>query len=336
MDGLDMAFCRFEVHDGKWQYAILKAETAIYSDIWIKKIIAASDMSALDFAQLHVDYGHYIGKLVKGFMDNHNIRPDYIASHGQTIMHQPQHKLTVQIGSGAAIAAECGVNVVCDFRTTDVALGGQGAPLVPIGDKLLFGDFDACLNIGGFANISFNQGDRRIAYDICPANTILNFLAQNVGMEYDRDGKMAEGGRVSDELLRELNQIGYYSQNPPKSLGMEWMKHVYEPLEKYSNLSIADQLRTLTEHIAQQIAFAITDSGTKNTLSTGGGSHNKFLINRINDLSGNSIEVPSDEIIDYKEALIFALLGVLRMRNEVNCLSSVTGAVRDSCGGAIY
>jgi anhydro-N-acetylmuramic acid kinase len=336
LDGLDIAYCRFDLKDGLWKFEIIEATTVKYPKAWINKFMAAKEMTAVDFARLNVDFGHYIGKSVRRFMNSHKIKVDLIASHGQTIMHQPKIKLTFQIGSGAAIAAETGATVVCDFRTTDIAMGGQGAPLVPIGDELLFGDFGACLNIGGFANLSYNIRGNRIAYDICPANTILNFLARKSGKAYDRNGKMAENGNISDELLNELNRIDFYKQKPPKSLGIERLVNIILPLNNFSNLSVADRLRTLTEHIAMQIAHAIEQSRAKNILSTGGGTHNYFLVKRIKDLSGNKLVIPRKEIIDYKEALIFAFLGVLRLRNETNCLKSATGARRNSCGGAIY
>ncbi len=336
LDGLDMAYCRFELKDGQWKFEIPHATTVKYNDAWSVRLMSAHSQSARNLARLNADYGHLIGKKVKSFIRKHTIKADFIASHGQTVFHEPQNQFTVQIGSGAAIAAETGMTVVCDFRSTDVALGGQGAPLVPIGDKLLFGKYDACLNIGGFANISYTSTIKRIAYDICPANTILNYLAQQADKEYDEDGEMAKSGSISDALLGELNQIAYYAQKPPKSLGIEWLEHLLLPLDSFSHLSTADRLRTLTEHIAMQIARSINKCGAKTVLCTGGGTHNKFLVTRINDLTGNRLVIPTKELINYKEALIFGLLGVLRMRNEVNCLKSATGASRDSCGGAIY
>jgi anhydro-N-acetylmuramic acid kinase len=336
LDGLDIVYCKFDFSKGHWKYNILAATIEKYSANWKDRLMIAKQMSTVDFARLNVDYGHFIGKCIKRFIRKNKINVDFIASHGQTIFHQPNDGFTVQIGSGAAIAAETGKTVISDFRTLDVALGGQGAPLVPIGDELLFGDYGCCLNIGGFANLSYKQVDKRIAYDVCPANTILNHLSQQSGKEYDIDGKMAEKGIISKELLYELNHLSYYGQKPPKSLGMEWLPHIFVLLDKFNYINIADQLRTLTEHIALQIARAIKQSGSKTTLSTGGGTHNKFLVQRINDHLGYSLVIPSREIIDYKEALIFAFLGVLRMRNEVNCLCSVTGASRDCCGGAIY
>jgi anhydro-N-acetylmuramic acid kinase len=336
LDGMDIAWCRFELKDGQWKFEIPHATTLKYNHYWAVRLMLSNSLSARNLAKLNADYGHFIGKKVKDFIRKHNISADFIASHGQTVFHEPQNQFTVQIGSGAAIAAETGMTVVCDFRSADVALGGQGAPLVPIGDKLLFGEYDACLNIGGFANISYAKSGRLIANDICPANVVLNFMAGKLGKKYDAEGRFAGRGKLIEEFLDELNELDFYKQKPPKSLGIEWIKNIDVLLEKYKSESVYDQIRTLTEHIAMQIAIAIRQSRAKTILSTGGGTHNTFLVNRIQALCGNKLLIPPKEIIDYKEALIFGLLGVLRMRNEVNCLKSATGASRDSCGGAIY
>lgn len=336
LDGLDIAYCRFTLKYGNWNFKIIKAQTHKYSEVWTKKLSEASELNANQFTQLDADYGHYIGKYVKRFIDKNRISVDLVASHGQTIFHQPEKKLTVQIGCGAAIAAETGGTVICDFRTTDIAMGGQGAPLVPIGDEMLFSGYHACLNIGGFANISYKDVKNRMAYDICPANAILNLLAKKTGADFDFNGEIAEQGKVNDDLLINLNRLNYFTKQPPKSLGMEWLNKYYLPLITDSNLSPADLLRTFTEHIAIQIAKSITAANSKSTLATGGGVHNIFLVKRINAMLDNELMIPSKTIIDYKEALIFAFLGVLRIRGEANCLKNVTGAVYDNCGGAIY
>ena len=337
LDGIDIAYCRFDHLNGQWKFEILEGETIAYTKALKTKFSNMRHMSALAFARLHSDYGHFIGSSVRKFMDTHTISPDFIASHGQTIFHQPDQKYTSQIGNGAAIAAETGCTVICDFRSTDVALGGQGAPLVPVGDEMLFADFDACLNIGGFANISYRSGGRRIAYDICPSNGILNYLASKKGKDYDENGSMAQSGIVLPLLLRQLNGMKYYKSPPPKSLGVEWVDNNLMPLLTDASMAINDLLRTCTEHIAIQISDQIKASGAQKTLATGGGVYNRFLAERINALLGdNPLVIPDEKIVDFKEAMIFAFLGVLRMRHEVNCLKSVTGASRDSCGGAIY
>lgn len=346
LDGLDLAYCKFTFNKG-WEYNILAAKTYPYTSEWREKLSAVEKKSSEELAALHSEYGHFIGKAIVKFLTELSFprgltgkRNIFISSHGHTIFHQPERKFTFQLGNGAAIAAECNFPVVCDFRSNDVALGGQGAPLVPIGDKLLFPEFDFCLNIGGIANISFdNPKGERLAYDICPANIVLNYLAATKGKVYDKNGEIARAGSVSKKLLKVLDSLNFYSKKPPRSLGKEWiMKYFYPVLNRY-NISPEDKMRTVVEHIAIQINSQLVQqnkTGRKKLLITGGGAHNKFLVERIKANSFLNIIIPEKITIDFKEALIFAFLGVLRIRNEVNCLSSVTGAKKDNCGGAIY
>jgi anhydro-N-acetylmuramic acid kinase len=337
LDGIDVAFCRFEHRGKKWHYHIIKASTFNYPVAWKNRLSEAGSLSALDFSFLHVEYGTYLGKIVKRFITKNKFNPDFICSHGHTIFHQPEKMLTVQIGSGAAIAAETGFTTICDFRTTDVAFGGQGAPLVPIGDELLFSDFDICLNIGGFANLSYKKKNERIAFDVCPANIILNYLAGKIGLDYDSSGRNARKGKVLKEILTPLNQLEFYKLKPPKSLGREWVENKFIPLlAGYHEHPVHDVLRTVTEHIAIQIADVISKTKAKKVLVTGGGAFNTFLLELIRNKCNAEIVLPDKEIINYKEALIFAFLSILRIRNENNCLKSVTGARKDNCGGSVY
>jgi len=337
LDGLDVAFCRFEYADKKWSYNIIKATTYKYSKIWKTKLSKAANTDALEFSILHNDFGMFCGNLILKFIKENKFNPDFICSHGHTVFHQPKKKLTVQIGSGASIAAVTGITTVCDFRTTDVALGGQGAPLVPIGDKLLFAQYDICLNIGGFSNLSFTKNLKRIAFDVCPANIALNYLANKAEKEFDNDGNMASNGKICKPLLHKLDGLNYYKDNPPKSLGKEWLDNVFIPvLESFPDLTINDLLRTCTEHIARQIATQITQIDAKKVLVTGGGAFNTFLMNLVRSKCKSEIIIPEKDLVNYKEALIFALLGVLRIRGENNCLCDVTGAKHDNCGGAVY
>lgn len=333
LDGLDICLVDFK-YDGKWHYEILKAESTDYPAGLRNRLAQAQTMSALDYALLHSDYGLYLGEQVKAFMDRHGVKPDIIASHGQTIFHQPSVKFTSQIGSGAGIAAVTGVDTVCDFRTTDVALGGQGAPLVPIGDRNLFPDFDYCLNLGGFSNISFDNGEERIAYDISPVNYVLNHYMRLNGREYDKDGETARSGRVDEALLQKLNDLDFYHRSGPKSLGREWVESEVFPLLEASGLPLADKLCTFVEHAAQQIALNV--EGGK-VLVTGGGALNVYLVER---MQANTPEatyfVPDKLTVNFKEALIFAFLGALYLSDMPNCLSSVTGASRDNIGGCLY
>jgi anhydro-N-acetylmuramic acid kinase len=336
LDGLDLAFCEFDLVSDHWKYKIHFAETIPYSEDWKKRLSSLESVSALEFVSADVEFGHLLGRLTREFVEKHHLNPDFIASHGHTIFHQPEKKITCQIGRGSAIAAETGIPVVCDFRSLDVALGGEGAPLVPVGDQLLFDDFDYCLNIGGFANISYEMEGQRIAFDICPANIVLNNLAFSLGLNYDPGGQYANLGTIDHDLLYRLNSLPYYSKTPPKSLGKEFVvEHIFPSLHN-SVLSINDLLATFCEHIAIQISKAASAECGKKLLITGGGALNDFLISRIHFHTISEIIIPDANTINYKEALIFAFLGVLRRRNEINCLRSVTGASRNSVGGAIY
>lgn len=337
LDGLDIVFCRISVENNKWNYIIENAETIAYSKEWKSRLLGLEKADALTFQQAHMDYGIYLGEMVNSFMKKYAVQADFVSSHGHTIFHQPQHQLTVQLGNGAAIAATCKLPVVCDFRTLDVALGGQGAPLVPVGDELLFQNFDYCLNLGGFANISFKQNEKIIAFDICPVNIVMNVYAEKLGTSYDSGGSFAKGGVVNPQLLNKLNQLSFYHLplNKPKSLGKEWVLENILPLLENAADTPSTILRTFCEHIAIQISNVVQGNSPM-VLTTGGGAYNTFLIERIQALSVGQIILPDKQTIEFKEALIFALLGVLRVRNEVNCLKSVTGAEKDSSGGVIY
>ncbi|MBI4646550.1 MAG: anhydro-N-acetylmuramic acid kinase [Bacteroidia bacterium] len=334
LDGLDIALCRFNFIKSCWKYEILYAETLPYDRQWKEKLSNAHILTGIELIGLHKEYGRYIGNVIKSVIKFK--KADAIASHGHTVFHQPGNKLTFQLGDGAEISATTGLPVISDFRSVDVALGGQGAPLVPIGDELLFGDYRYCLNLGGFANISYKVKQKRIAFDICPANVLLNYLANKAGLEYDNDGQHGSKGNINTKLLDSLNAVEYYKALPPKSLGREWFEANIIPLLKCDSEPIEDILRTVYEHIAIQIAKVTNKDSSKNLLVTGGGAFNKFLISRIKALSHHKICLPDDIIINYKEALIFAFLGMLRLRNEINCLRSVTGAKKDNIGGCIY
>ena len=340
LDGIDLAWCHFSKNgNGKWDYRIDKAVTVSYDEALRERLSNATSplFSALEYAKLNNEVGEAIAEAVNGWLGD-GPRPDFLASHGHTIFHQPEIGLTTQIGNGAVIAACTGIPTVCDFRTKDVALGGQGAPLVPIGDELLFGEYDACLNLGGIANISYRANGQRIAYDICPCNMALNPIANRNHQPYDRNGEMAASGQVCPELLRELNNLEYYRRQSPKSLGKEWYENCFfATLIQYLNrISDADMARTVVEHIAVQIGASVPESA-RTMLVTGGGAHHSFLIQQIqNQRDSLDIIVPDNRIVDYKEALVFAFLGLLRLIGENNCLRSVTGAREDCCGGCVY
>lgn len=335
VDGLDLVACRF-TFDEKWSFEVLKATTISYSHKWINKLTTFSELTVLEFAFLHNDYGKYIGKQVADFCADLPEKPMLVASHGHTIFHQPESGLTLQIGNGANIAAITGIPTVCDFRSLDVALGGQGAPLVPIGDELLFPEYEFCLNLGGFANVSFRENEERKAFDICPANMAFNHFTKELGYEYDLNGSMGRSGATNMELLRLLNELDYYQQPGPKSLGREWFESEFLPLIYSFQLSPEDTLRTLYEHVSDQLMLAVDQYPKGQVLITGGGANNVFLVELFSEKTKHKTIVPSSQIIDFKEAIVFAFLGVLRFRSEINCLRSVTGANRDQSGGVIY
>jgi len=334
LDGLDMCYTEFNLDNGKWSYKILKAESEEYPADIKEKLANAQKMTALEYALFNSDYGLYVGQRVKEFINKYDLKPRYIASHGHTIFHQPSKRFTAQIGSGAGIAAESGIDTICDFRTTDVALWGQGAPLVPVGDRNLFAEFSYCLNMGGFSNISFDGGDKRIAYDISPVNYVLNHYTRGIGLEYDKDGEIARKGNVHAELLNKLNNLDFYTKSGPKSLGREWVEEVVIPLIDSFELLLEDKLATFCEHVAIQIGSHIKKG---KVLLTGGGAFNKYLVERMaKNAPQCEYYVPDAMTVNFKEALIFAFLGALYAHDIPNCLSSVTGAKYDNIGGALY
>jgi anhydro-N-acetylmuramic acid kinase len=332
LDGLDIALCKFQFQDNKWSFEILETETRKYSDYWLGKLTSIHKAEAEELTKLHFEYGHFLGEQVNSFIGRTGQKPEFIASHGHTIFHQPEKRYTLQIGDGNAIATQTGLPVVFDFRSMDVSLGGQGAPLVPIGDRLLFPEYDSCINLGGIANISFESNNQRIAFDICPVNQVLNSLSIELGKAFDNKGEMASEGNLNSDLLAKLNQLNYYKSKPPKSLGKEWVDENIPPLLDSFSIPLKDKLRTFTKHIALQITNTI-DNNPGKVLITGGGAYNDFLIEKIKASTSCEITLPNNELIEFKEAMIFAFLGVLRIRDEINCLSSVTGASRDSCSG---
>jgi len=339
LDGADLAHIKLTVTDDAWQYEIFDAETIPYSDEWVQKLKTAIDYNDDALADLNKDYTILLSSLINDFIVRHDLKGlDAVCSHGHTILHRPQDGVTLQIGNLPEIATLTGQLVVCDFRVADVALGGQGAPLVPIGDRLLFADYDYCLNLGGFSNISFEENGKRLAFDISPVNTVLNFYANKLGHDYDDGGSIAAEGEIIEELLSELDALDFYKQPYPKSLGFEFVKQTVLPLMERYDATAQNKLATFTEHVARQIAAVILHKGAAGSLLiTGGGAYNATLIKRMQQLMPLiNIAVPNDKTIQYKEALIFALLGVLKLRGEVNTLSSVTGAPQDHTGGIIY
>ncbi|RBN49595.1 anhydro-N-acetylmuramic acid kinase [Flavobacterium psychrolimnae] len=337
LDGVDLAYIVFTVKNNKWEFEILESQTISYPNDWLNKLKIAVDFSEAQLKKLNQDYTQLLATIISSFIEKYDIKNlDTVCSHGHTILHQPQNGFTLQIGNLPEIAALLNQTVVCDFRIQDVQLGGQGAPLVPIGDRILFSEYDYCMNLGGFSNVSFEQNKERIAFDISAVNTVLNFYANQLGLDYDDKGSISRTGICNKELLNELNALDFYQKKHPKSLGLEFVKETVLPIiEKYS-IPIEDKLHTFTEHVALQIALALPNKNG-NLFITGGGAYNDFLIERIHHhLPKIKLIIPSAKILEFKEALIFALLGILKLRGEINVLSSVTGAKTDHSSGMIY
>lgn len=337
LDGVDLAFIHFYFLRDKWNFEIIQSETVSYSKDWVLRLRNAVNFSEAELLLLNQEYTSYLAEIINCFITKYHIAYlDAVCSHGHTILHQPQKGYTLQIGNLPELAQLIHQKVVCDFRVQDVLLGGQGAPLVPIGDRLLFSEFDYCLNLGGFSNISFEYDNKRIAFDISPVNTVLNFYANALGLDFDDEGKIAQNASLNLDLFKELNDIDFYQKRFPKSLGIEFVYEVIFPIMDTYQISEADKMRTFIEHIAFQVGKNIPNKKIK-LLVTGGGAYNVFLIERIKFyLNEVDVVIPSIAVIEFKEALIFGLLGVLKLRNEINTLASVTGASKDHSAGEIY
>ena len=336
LDGVDLAYCEFTENVSGFSFSIGACETIPYPENWLTRLKTLPAATAIEYAETHTFYGRYLGELTRDFIERNRLEADLVASHGHTIFHDPAMHYTSQIGEGAAIAAGCGLPVVCDFRTGDVAAGGQGAPLVPLGDQVLFAEYDYCLNLGGFANISMQKNGKRIAYDVSPANIILNHLAGLKGKSYDKDGGIAAAGKIHTELLETLNGLGYYHMPPPKSLGREWIEKEILPMLTRYNISTEDAACTFCEHIAMQIAACMDNDPLKQMLVTGGGAFNTFLIKRLAENTDLKIVIPDQKTVNFKEAMVFAFLGLLRIKYKPNSLATVTGGRHDVSCGAMY
>ena len=336
LDGLDIAYCSFREIKNGWKYEIIKATTMKYSATWQRNLSTAHTLSGFDLMALDAAYGTFLGEMSRKFLSQNNLKANFIASHGHTIFHQPQKGFTFQLGNGSSLHAASGLPVVSDFRTLDVTLGGEGAPLVPIGDKLLFNTYDVCLNLGGIANLSTDIKNKRIAYDICFMNMGLNFLASKTGKSFDTDGNMASDGEIDPPMMRALDKVYAGLRTKRPSLGREIFEHRIQPVLDNKKIPLNNRLCTLTESSAKEIAMAIGSAKENPTvLCTGGGAFNSFFISKLLDACGDNAHliIPDKSVVNFKEALVFAFLGMRRVRNEINCLKSVTGASRDSSSG---
>lgn len=345
LDGLDIAFVELNEVGSKWSYEIVAAETMPYTKEMTGNLKNVQQMDVPEYLRLNTAYGRFLGEAVNKFIDKHSIHHQVhlIASHGHTVLHEPHNYTSTQIGDGATIAAVTGLPVVSDLRNLDVALGGQGAPIVPIGDRLLFGEYDYWLNIGGIANITVPHNGGTLAYDVCPANQVLNGLAEMIGKDMDAGGEIARSGNLQMDILSDLNDEDYYTQTPPKSLSNEQAKQLVFPILLESKNDNKDLMRTAVQHIVDKIAEAVAQHPTGKDkavlLATGGGAHNTFMMEQLKEAlakHNTDLHIPDDNTISYKEAIVMALIGVLRWREETNVLSSVTGASQDSISGALW
>lgn len=341
LDGLDLAYCHIWEKNGAWVFDIKETKSVSYGSEMLNTLKDSISLSAEKLIELHNSYGTWLGEQALDFIQENNLEVDYISSHGHTTHHRPEMGLTFQVGSGQHLANASGHTVINDFRTNDVALGGQGAPLVPIGDCIFFNEYDFCLNLGGISNISFEVKDKRIAYDIGLANMILNYITRKVNLDYDENGKLARSGKVNEGMLKRLNNLNYYLLPHPKSIGYEWFLAEIVPIVEETTDSLENLLHTSVLHICDKIAQQIALNSNKQNqrlLVTGGGALNSFLIETLQEKLGKetAIIVPNKIIIEFKEALIFALMGVLRVERKINVLSTVTGAKKDSSSGVIY
>ena len=337
LDGLDIVWSKLSFNK-TWFYEILDGKTYEYSEGWKSELQNASRLKARDLVFLDNKLGNYIGEKVNEFLKEKKIQKnqiDLISSHGHTLFHEPDINLTKQIGNGACICSSTNIKTVSDFRTIDVAFGGQGAPLVPIGDQLLFGNYKWCLNLGGIANISYDLKGKRIAGDVNFANMISNYLTNKIGHSFDKDGELANLGKVDEDLILKLENLDFYKKEFPKSLGVEDFNQWYKLLFDKSESSINDQLFTSGTHLCRTIKNVLKFNSNDSLLITGGGAHNKFWIKKLKELKIKTV-VPETKLIDFKEALIFSLLGVLKLRGEINILASVTGSSKDLSAGIIY
>ena len=338
LDGIDFALCEFEKQKSAIKWNILKAQTIDYSQEWKQNLKSLPFLSGRELTLADYQLGYLFGEKAKIFLDGEKI--DFIASHGHTVFHEPEKMMTLQIGNGSAIAAASGISTIYDFRSMDIGFGGQGAPIVPIADRDLFPDYPALVNIGGISNISIKNSEKIVAYDISPANQLLNFLSQKKDLEYDKDGELASKGKINNDLLNKLLSFDYFKKSYPKSLDNNFIKTHFIPVLEKMRGSIEDKMATSVELIAktlsEELKSNLSDNIPKKVLITGGGARNKFLIKRIKSLSkGCETIIPDNLIIDFKEALMIAYMGYLRVNKENNLLSSVTGASQDSIGGAI-
>jgi len=340
LDGIDMALCSFSGLGESLQWKLIHSVHVPFEPKWKKLLQDLPGSSAYDLSLADYDFGNLLGASSKKYFSD--FKPDYIASHGHTIFHYPALKMTCQIGNGAVIASASGINTICDFRSMDIGYGGQGAPIVSLFDLDFFGGLDVLVNLGGIANLTVPDKNQTIAYDIGPCNQLLNYLAGSIGLEYDQDGLLAAQGEIDQNLLKTLSGHSYFDRTFPKTLDNGYIFNEFVPILDKSKASVQDKLRTVVELIAKMLSREITmhlaNHKTKaGVMFTGGGAKNTFLMETFRKKAvGFEMIETDDEMIDFKEAIMMAYLGYLRVKGKINVLSKVTGASKDSIGGSIY
>ena len=335
LDGLDIVYVNFKL-DENWEYKLIYSKTYKYEKKWNSLLLNLSQKKIYSIKKIDVDYTELLSRYIIDFIDEFSINNiDFVSSHGHTAIHLPSKSITYQIGNLPILAKLINLKVVCDFRIQDINLGGQGAPLVPVGEKYLFPQYNTLINLGGFANITKRIKRDIIAYDICPINIVFNHLSRKMELKYDNAGYIASTGELNQDLYNHLQRLNYYKQDSPKSLGIEWVNDkIHSILKDFQDVQIKDLMNTFSNHFAFQIAKNIGNQD--NVLITGGGAYNTYLIERIKNLSDSKITIPDPKLIEYKEAVIFSFLGLLRVLKINNCYSSVTGARQNHCSGNIY
>lgn len=340
LDGLDLCAVEFERTNGRWTYRIHAFETIPYrGTLWPEHLTAAYR----DRGALRTQVSHEFALWCQGqwldFGARHQFAAHAVAHHGHTVEHDPLRGITVQIGHEASAFASSPIPVVGDFRSGNVARGGQGAPLVPLADRDLFEDFAVCVNLGGFSNASWTDGGGlRRAGDLGPCNGLLNPLAGELGRDYDPEGTYAATGTARP--TPDLEKLHYYGAPFPKSLGREWMETDFLPAfnAKRPNRT-EDALATASAHIAWSIAQGLRAANAPKgpALLSGGGAYNTDLIRRLRETAPEwEWTVAPKDILEAKEALAFAYLGLLRLRGEPNVLASYAGGTADGCDGSIF
>jgi len=342
--GLDLVFAALTEVRGKWTYEVKASERVEYTAEWEEKLGKAADLPARDYLLLHSEYGHFIGHAVNQFIADHQLdhQVHFIAAHGDTVFHIPAQKMTAQLGDGAAISAVTGLSVISDLRAMDIAFGGKGAPLLPIAEQLLFPDYQYRVNLGENATLAAQIDGQLIASDICACNYVLDTLAETLNFPFDKDGQLAAGGVTDQSLLNALNGLAFYNEASPRHMSSKFGTGTVLPMIQQHQLSTQGKLNTYTHHIAAQIEKIVKDllpqeeNVPRSLLLTGGGAANTYLVKTIEAaLQPHNVTVTVQHD-PFRNALMIALLGALRWRQEPNGLASVTGAEKDSVGGALW